>query len=214
MVSVVVGSAFRDGRLGGQRYRAIRTEIHPYYKFNDFTLKYDVAVVRTISEIQFNSRVQPIEVSSFYADVGVVGTVTGWGLVRQGVILGIFADRLQKMDAITIADTDCYSMLAHDPRSQWLNEQNICTLGLRNSNTSVCQGDSGGPLGEFELRRILGFMENSEFYRKFVVLQKICCFIGKSDFFWKFYFYKKISNFKKILNFLEKINFYSKILIF
>jgi hypothetical protein len=110
---------------------------------------FDVAIVRTISQLQFNNRVQPIEVSSLYVDVGVVGVVSGWGLVQQGPIFGEFADRLQRMDAMTIPDGDCYFMLAHHPRSQWLNEQNICTVGFRDSKISVCSGDSGSPLGEF-----------------------------------------------------------------
>lgn len=136
---MVVGSSFRDGRLGGQRYRALRTFIHPNYALNSTTLINDVAIVRTISEIQFNRRIQPIKINSEkILGAGTLGVFTGWGFIGQGRFLPEWSDRLQKMDAIVIGDDECFERFGDHPRRYWLNEQTVCTLSRE--GTSVCGG--------------------------------------------------------------------------
>lgn len=96
-------------------------------------------MIRTISEIQFNRRVQPIQLyQGSEILVGTHGIFTGWGFVEQGRFLPTFADRLQKMDVTTISREKCYEKLSHHSRAQWINEQNVCVLSR--PGTSACGG--------------------------------------------------------------------------
>jgi trypsin len=83
-LSVSVGSSRRWGQ-GGTTHRVLRVFIHPDYKLNrePFILKNDVAVIRTITRIQFGPRVQPIPLGTDFVSAGSQITATGWGLIGE-----------------------------------------------------------------------------------------------------------------------------------
>lgn len=84
-ISVSVGSSRRRGQ-GGSTHRSLRVIIHPEYVFESspvFRMEADVALVRTIREIQFGPKVQPISLGFDFVPAGAQVLLTGWGLVGQ-----------------------------------------------------------------------------------------------------------------------------------
>ncbi|KAG5669743.1 hypothetical protein PVAND_000037 [Polypedilum vanderplanki] len=142
LVSVVVGSSYRDGR-NGQSYRTSRIFLHPDYVPGPNV--YDIAVVRTISRIQFSLYVQPISLAGpEYIGVNIPGVFVGFGFIGYGAILPRQADRLQKMYTTTISNDDCKERYSATHRGEFVVDQKICVVS--GPRTSVCGGDSGGAL--------------------------------------------------------------------
>jgi hypothetical protein len=136
LVSVVVGSSYRDGR-GGQTYRTSRILLHPNYVSGpEF---YDVAVVRTISRIQFSLTVQPISLAGFeYIEANVSGVFTGFGSVGYGPLFPRLADRLQKMYTTTISNNECTERYSVTHRGDFVVDHKLCVVS--GPRTSVCGG--------------------------------------------------------------------------
>lgn len=83
-VSVFVGSSRRDSQ-GGQTHRVLRFFKHPDYKQTriPFFIVADIAVVRTISRINFGPLVQPIPLGRQFVPSGFEVMLTGWGALRN-----------------------------------------------------------------------------------------------------------------------------------
>jgi Trypsin len=134
-VSVVVGSSYRNGE-GGQRYLAGRIIHHPDYIPGPNV--YDIAIVRTISRITFNSLVRPIQLAENFIGVGATGTFVGWGFVGYGAILPRIANVLQRMNITTIANDDCKQRYSVTHRGEFVVDQKLCVVS--GPRTSVCGG--------------------------------------------------------------------------
>lgn len=135
MVSVIVGSSFKDGRNGVQ-YRALRMHLHPDYVPGPNVN--DVGVIRTTTRIQFGRLVQPITLSNQFIGVGVPGTFVGWGFVAYGAIFPRRADKMQKMYTTSIGNEDCKERYSVTHRGPFVVDQKLCVVS--GPRTSVCGG--------------------------------------------------------------------------
>lgn len=78
----MVGSSRRLGQ-GGVTHRAFRVTLHPQYIYteNPFFIQNDLAVIRTIGQIQFGPLVQPIALGFSVVPPFAQVVHTGWGLL-------------------------------------------------------------------------------------------------------------------------------------
>lgn len=76
-VEVLVGT--NNLKAGGTRYKTNKTFIHEDYDKSNYA--YDIALLRVQSPIEFNSKVQPIEISHKVIQPGTPLKVTGWGFI-------------------------------------------------------------------------------------------------------------------------------------
>lgn len=137
-IKVVVGANHLSS--GGTTYSIERTVIHP-----DYTSKgYDIALMKTISSISFNSNVAPINLPSSATGGGVTAVVSGWG---RRVVGGPLPDQLHAVVLRTLTNTECKARFAasESPHMAYqVNDFKLCTLNQKGEGT--CNGDSGGPL--------------------------------------------------------------------
>jgi hypothetical protein len=79
--SVFVDSSNRRGE-GGRTYRALRVIVHPDYVAtpNPLLIRADIAIIRTISRIEFGEFVQPIPLGREFVPSGSEVLLIGWGL--------------------------------------------------------------------------------------------------------------------------------------
>ena len=89
-MSIFVGSSRRRAE-GGKTYRALRVFLHPDYKYipEPFEIHNDVAVIRTISRIEFGVNVQPISLGVEPVPTASQVTATGWGLLGDVKIINL-----------------------------------------------------------------------------------------------------------------------------
>lgn len=80
-IQVLVGT--NDLESGGARYSVEKLITHESY--NTPYYAYDIAVIKVKNSIEFNDRVQPIELSEAEIQDKSVVQLTGWGLL--GVII-------------------------------------------------------------------------------------------------------------------------------
>jgi hypothetical protein len=134
LVAAIVGSSYRDGR-GGTTYRALRLFSHPDFVYPPYVN--DVAVIRTVTAIQFGLNVQPIFLAGAeHIGVNVPGVFTGYGVSGYGPILVRWPDQLQKMYTRTIANDECRERYKVTDRYDWVVDQKLCVVST--PRTSVC----------------------------------------------------------------------------
>ncbi|XP_063703817.1 trypsin-3-like [Culicoides brevitarsis] len=120
---------------GGQVIGASRIINHPQYNPNTFDN--DVAIVKLVSPLFFNERVQPVKLSdpSTFIPDGAYARIAGWGDLQSGS--GQYPEFLRYVDVPITNQAECKRSYPG------LTERMICA-GL--TGHSTCQGDSGGPL--------------------------------------------------------------------
>ncbi|XP_022826901.1 chymotrypsin-2-like [Spodoptera litura] len=165
---VTVGTNRHDS--GGTTYKVARHVSHHDYDF--LTLKNDIGVLITDTEVAFNSLVQPVPITYDYIDGGVPAIVAGWGRIYQG---GPASDELLELKTTTIDSKDCverviqadieweYQMYT-DPRVE------VCTL--HSPGFGACNGDSGSALRRIEDGQQFG-----------IVSWGFSCAVGAPDMF-------------------------------
>lgn len=81
-ISIFVGSSRRRGQEG-ITHRSLRLFIHPDYKYTQdpFLMQNDIAVIRTLTQIQFGAFVQPIALGTNFVPSNSQVILTGWGLL-------------------------------------------------------------------------------------------------------------------------------------
>lgn len=81
-ISIFVGSSRRRGQEGAT-HRALRLFIHPDYVYtvDPLSLQADIAIIRTLTQIQFGALVQPIALGTEFVPTGSRVLLTGWGLI-------------------------------------------------------------------------------------------------------------------------------------
>lgn len=77
-VEVLVGT--NDLKEGGTYYSV--AEFNPHNEHNSPMYAYDIALVRVEGTIEFNDRVQPIDLSTEEIQDGEEVTLTGWGYIN------------------------------------------------------------------------------------------------------------------------------------
>lgn len=129
---MVAGSVRQSSE--GTTYYVSNIINHPEYEKD--TLKNDVALIKTSSEILFSKLVEKIAFSSEHIGAGVPAVLSGWGFMEGFQV----PDNLQFLNLLTIGNDECSSKVP----GPFVRESNICTLTT--INKGACMGDSGGPL--------------------------------------------------------------------
>ncbi|CAH3983529.1 unnamed protein product [Pieris brassicae] len=101
----------------------------------------DISLIKLAKYIQFNDKVQRIEMATSNTPPGTQCLLTGWGFTGKKRTMK--PDKLQMLKAPTISIEDCQKRLTRASRFV-ITEKHICTLLKRGKGS--CQGDSGGPL--------------------------------------------------------------------
>lgn len=137
--NVVIGrTSLTDG---GVSIDAAEIMVHEGYAKAGF--EKDIALIRLASPITFSSTVQPIELLSAeqepnLAADGVLGSVTGWGLTREG-------DQSEVLQAADVAMVSTATCRDSDFPATSITDNMICA-GFVDGGIDACAGDSGGPL--------------------------------------------------------------------
>ncbi|XP_050550268.1 chymotrypsin-2-like [Spodoptera frugiperda] len=143
---VTVGSHRHDS--GGTTYKVARHASHPDYDW--FTIKDDIGVLITDTEVAYSSLVQPVAITYDYIDGGVPAIVAGWGRIYDG---GPASDVLLELRTTTIDSKDCVE-LVNQANIEWEFEMQtdpraeVCTL--HGPGFGACNGDSGSALRRIE----------------------------------------------------------------
>ncbi|KAI3384378.1 hypothetical protein SNEBB_011219, partial [Seison nebaliae] len=134
----------------------VRMEIEDIERHNDYEssstkIIYDIALLRTESEITFGVGVQPICLSELEKDIGEQVTVAGWGLISDNNT----STELRKTKTHIQNDAFCGAYSADK------KETTFCAGDVTTGN-GHCRGDSGGPLYYVEnnLFFLLGVTKN------------------------------------------------------
>lgn len=77
-IEILVGT--NDLTSGGKYYKVAKLTAHESY--NNPRLAYDIAVIELQDKIEFNEKVQPIELSKGEVPDGARVQLTGWGLLN------------------------------------------------------------------------------------------------------------------------------------
>jgi len=135
LIKVLAGTNTLDIREYHQSYMADRIIVHEHFDGQEFVN--DVGLVRLSKPMEFNDKVQPIQLpNEDFRKVNYPAVVTGWGKVS---ISGAIADNLQEIVLNVINQDDCAKWTNHT-----IGKSHICTLTKEGEGT--CNGDSGGPL--------------------------------------------------------------------
>ncbi|CAH0625229.1 unnamed protein product [Chrysodeixis includens] len=130
---------------GGQSYRVSRNVTHPNYV--QPTLRNDIGLLITNSDIVTNNRVQVVPLSYDFVGENTKTRVAGWGRIRAGQA---FSAVLLELDLLTINADDCVGLAAQaaiqfNPNAPTVEpEKEICTYHSVGHGT--CNGDSGSAL--------------------------------------------------------------------
>ncbi|XP_075977144.1 chymotrypsin-2-like [Anticarsia gemmatalis] len=130
---------------GGATYALSRNVTHPHYVHG--TIKNDVGLLITSSNVALNNLVQTIPLSYDFVGAGVQSRVAGWGRIRAN---GALSAALLQLDVSTIGGEECVAGVAQ--ASIDLNMRappvephlEICTF--HSPGFGTCNGDSGSAL--------------------------------------------------------------------
>ncbi len=134
---------------------------------------YDVALLRTTdamdaAPIKLLKPEQAVELMP----VGVLGTVSGWGLTREG---GATSDVLQHVGVQVQSNDICNSPTAY---SGEITDRMVCA-GFATGGKDSCQGDSGGPfvvfdrMGGYSLAGVVSWGEGCARPNKFGIYTRV-----------------------------------------
>lgn len=117
---------------GGQVIQVSEIVNHPQYSPNTFNN--DVAIVKLMNALTYNSYVQPVALadSNFFIPDGGYARIAGWGDLQSGSAQ--YPEFLRYVDVPIVNQQECKRSYSH------LTERMICA-GL--TGKSTCQGDSG-----------------------------------------------------------------------
>lgn len=94
-----------DLKNGGTHYKVAKYITHEGYNSPQFAN--DIALIKVANEIEFNEKVQPIELAKEEVPDGAELTLTGWGLLEVGLLLIHF----YFLYGCYALDTKCYYYL-------------------------------------------------------------------------------------------------------
>lgn len=126
---------------GGVLKGVVQEIIHPNY--DDESFDEDIALIQLDQPVTFSASIQPIGLVSAaqepeLAGDGVLATVTGWGVRRDGQQ----PSQMQASDMPVISPEACRNSAYSDSE---ITDQMICA-GFVEGGVDACGGDSGGPL--------------------------------------------------------------------
>lgn len=134
-IEIVTGTTDLTNLSGAQRIGVAEIIIHPDY--NDYTSDSDVALLR----LESPTNAQPLALidDTFLESVGVLATVTGWGLTSDG---GFGTNQLREVDVpiVSLSTANAVPDYANSLTA------NMLPAGFAQGGKDSCNGDSGGPL--------------------------------------------------------------------
>ncbi|XP_055385780.1 transmembrane protease serine 9-like [Condylostylus longicornis] len=116
--------------IDGQVKQAQEVYVHEKYRMN----LNDVAVIKLAEPLEYNSKIQEIEMDKEDVPVGAVVTISGWGKTAHGG---------KRSEVLKTATLKVLSIEQCDKKSGLGFKQTICLD--HPVGTGACQGDSGGP---------------------------------------------------------------------
>ena len=124
-------------RSGYEQFISIeRIIIHDDYDTD--TLDNDIALLKLKTPIKYNSRVQPVCLSSSHLPADTECWVTGWGASEEN---GHNPAILQQAKIPLVSKQRC----SHSYGNRWVTKSMLCA-GYHTGEIDACGGDSGGPL--------------------------------------------------------------------
>ncbi|KAF9801428.1 hypothetical protein SFRURICE_013208 [Spodoptera frugiperda] len=135
---VTVGTHRHDS--GGTTYKIARHASHPDYDW--FTIKDDIGVLITDTEVAYSSLVQPVAITYDYIDGGVPAIDGG---PASDVLLELRTTTIDSKDCVELvnqANIEWEFEMQTDPRAE------VCTL--HGPGFGACNGDSGSALRRIE----------------------------------------------------------------
>lgn len=115
----------------------IRHELYPGF---EFPFHYDIGLIKTVRNIRFHSRVQPIPLSSEVVPDGAFPLIkAGWGSIdgtRENI-----PDKMQYLYATNLGRDKCEEYYQGNP---WYFQSQLCAVTP--AGFGHCWGDSGGPV--------------------------------------------------------------------
>ncbi|XP_035784369.1 trypsin alpha-4-like [Anopheles albimanus] len=132
---VRAGSTFRNE--GGQLITV--SEVHTHPDFDEWTLEWDIAVLKLASSLVLGTNVQPVSLppAGMVVAAGTSVTIAGWGALYYQ---GPSTNHLQHVTIPVVSNSQCG--MAYQNFAPIL-PYHICA-GVKGRD--ACQGDSGGPL--------------------------------------------------------------------
>ncbi|XP_035893214.1 trypsin-1-like [Anopheles stephensi] len=115
---------------------------HPEFDFE--AARNDVALVRTVEYIEFNSFVQPIALRKGPIPEGSVVMYTDWGAEKDTAAQDDYKAKLQKLEARAISNDQCKELLNPWDLQDLVYDTRVCIY--TNGTGSICTGNVGGPL--------------------------------------------------------------------
>jgi secreted trypsin-like serine protease len=166
-----------DLRYPGQGEAAKVKKIYIHPKYNDNTLRNDIALIKLKKPI--SSSIPRVEVANSQitnkdAKPGKVATVSGWGALSEN---GASPKVLHRVKLPIVSNAECNSPGAYGGD---VFGTNICA-GLKQGGKDSCYGDSGGPLwiksgGKDHLVGIVSWGEGCAEPRKYGVYTRVAAF--------------------------------------
>ncbi len=135
-ITISAGITQRNDLTTGQYRNVAQIVRHPNY--NSITFENDLALIRLTAPLNFNSDVQPIQLTdeAFDSSPSNTARVTGWGLTTDN---GFPSNNLQTLDMPIISSSSANSQNTGSVQVTY----NM--IALRLANAGVAPGDSGGP---------------------------------------------------------------------
>ena len=168
-LKLVYGTNFLS--QGGQEVEVRQIIVHE--KWDSAAFDYDVALIQTKQPIETTQIKLVVEKSApELVPVGVLGTVSGWGLTTEG---GTISDVLQHVGVQVTSNQICNGPTAYFGQ---ISERMLCA-GFATGGKDSCQGDSGGPfvvfdrVGGYALAGIVSWGEGCAQPNKFGVYTRV-----------------------------------------
>jgi len=147
-----VGGASRDQIVVGDYNKGTNSDEHQaeydideiisHPSYSSRTMKYDFALIKLKSPIEFNSCVGPVCLPAADATADAKCFISGWGTLYSG---GNSPDKLQEAEVTVMSNSKCTNEYGYS--SSEIHDSMLCASGYNSDGyVDACQGDSGGPL--------------------------------------------------------------------
>ncbi|KAB7507291.1 Serine proteinase stubble [Armadillidium nasatum] len=130
--------------LRAKIYNVVDIKVHPLFKFTPQADRFDVAVIRLETPVQYEPHIHPICLPEKGRDwLGFYGWAAGWGALESGSRLR--PKTLQVVDVPVVNSQLCEDWHRQKGINVVIYDEMMCA-GYGQGNKDSCQGDSGGPL--------------------------------------------------------------------
>jgi len=153
-----IGESLADGEIfPSQTYKVQAMVVHPKFQFSPAADRFDVAVLKLSSPVNYISHIAPICLPQVGRDPepGTVAYAAGWGAIIPDDQLGPLAflipkeqkrpKVLQVVDVPLIENDQCEVWHKRRGITVRLYPEMLCA-GYKSGGKDSCKGDSGGPL--------------------------------------------------------------------